>query len=170
MLFRSHKETHTAVLMNSQEDRIGAIKIKNNIAGFKRLSAYVETFRQNLTPIYGLEDVTHFGRDLAIYLLEKDCIVKEVNSALSYMERMSHATIKKNDTWDSQCICSVLIRRHEILPDAAPQDYYWTMRYLVNKRDSLAKATTKQVQQLHNQLPTGYPSYKEIFSEIESPT
>jgi len=165
-----HKETHTAVLMNSKEDRIGAIKIKNNITGFKRLSAYVETFRQNLTPIYGLEDVTHFGRDLAIYLLENDCIVKEVNSALSYMERMSHATVKKNDTWDSQCICSVLIRRHEILPDAKPQDYYWTMRYLVNKRDSLAKATTKQVQQLHNQLPTGYPSYKEIFSEIESPT
>ena len=53
-----HKETHTAVLMNSQEDRIGAIKIKNNIAGFKRLSTYVETFRQNLTPIYGLEEWT----------------------------------------------------------------------------------------------------------------
>ena len=97
-----HKETHTAILMNSKEDKIGAIKIKNNIAGFKRLSAYVETFRQNLTLIYGLEEVTHFGRDLAICLLENDCIVKEVNSALSYMERMSHATVKKNDTWDYQ--------------------------------------------------------------------
>jgi len=107
----THKEIHTAVLMDYMEESIGEIKIKNNISGFKRLYAYVEKFRKNLTPMYGLEDVTNYGRNLSIYLLEKDCIVKEVNSALSYMERMSYATVKKNGTWDARCICSVLIRR-----------------------------------------------------------
>lgn len=139
-----HKETHTAVLMNYMEERIGEVRIKNNIAGYRRLHAYVEKVRAGLTPMYGLEDVTHFGRNLAIYLQEKDCIIKEVNSALSYMERMSYATTKKNDTWDAKCINSVLILRQEILPEARP--LYWRIRYLVNRRDALVKATTKLLQ------------------------
>jgi len=165
-----HKETHTAVLMDYMEKRIGEIEIKNNISGFKRLHAYVEKLRKGLVPMYGLEDVTHYGRNLTIYLLENECIVKEVNSALSYMERMSYATTRKNDTWDSQCICSVLIRRQEILPEAKPLDYYWTMRYLVNRRSALIKATTKLVQQFHDQIQNVYPSYKGFFHEIECPT
>jgi len=165
-----HKETHTAVLMDYMEKRIGEIEIKNNISGFKRLHAYVEKLRKDLVPMYGLEDVTHYGRNLTIYLLENECIVKEVNSALSYMERMSYATTRKNDTWDSQCICSVLIRRQDILPEAKPQDYYWTMRYLVNRRSALIKATTKLVQQFHDQIQNVYPSYKGFFHEIECPT
>jgi len=60
--------------------------------------AYVEKCKKKLIPMYGLEDVTHYGRNLAIYLLEKDNIVKEVNSALSYLERMSYPSTKKNDT------------------------------------------------------------------------
>ena len=119
-----HKETHTAVLMNYMEERIGEVQIENNLNGFKKLYAYVEKHKKTLIPMYGLEDVTHYGRNLAIYLLEKDHIVKEVNSALSYMERMSYATVKKNDTWDAQCVCAVLMRRYEQLPNANPQDYY----------------------------------------------
>ena len=120
--------------------------------------------------MYGLEDVTHYGHNLAIYLQEKDCIVKEVNSALSYRERMSYATTKKNDTWDAQCICSVLIRRQEILPEAKPLDYYWTMRCLVNRRDALVKATTKLLQQFRDQIQNVYPSYKKFFHEVECRT
>lgn len=98
--------------------------------GFKHLYAYVEKRKGNLVPMYGLEDVTHYGRNLVIYLLEKTHIVKEVNSALSYMERMSYATVKKNDIWDAQCVCAVLMRRYEQLPNANPQDYYWTLNSL----------------------------------------
>lgn len=90
-----HKETHTAVLMNYMEERIGEVQIENNLNGFKKLYAYVEKHKKKLIPMYGLEDVTYCGRNLAIFLLEKDHIVKEVNSALSYMDRMSYATVKK---------------------------------------------------------------------------
>lgn len=162
-----HKESHTAVLMNYLEEPIGKIKIRNNISGFKRLYAYVQKYKEKLTPMFGLEDVTHYGRSLAIYLLEKDDVVKEVNSALSYMERMSYATTKKNDTWDAQCICSVLIRRQELLPDANPQDYYWTMKHLVNRRNALVKANTALLRQFHDQIQNTYPSYKKFFKHIE---
>lgn len=170
-----HKETHTAVLMTYMEERIGEIEIQNNLKGFQRLTAYVEKCQkkfkdETLTPLYGLEDTTHFGRNLAIHLLEKDCIVKEVNSALSYMERMSYPTTKKNDTWDAQCVCAVLMRRYEILPDANPQDYYWTMKQLVHRRNALVKTKSALVQQFHEQIQYEYPSYKKFFTDIECNT
>jgi len=170
-----HKETHTAVLMTYMEERIGEIEIQNNLKGFQRLTAYVgkcQKKQQNeeLTPLYGLEDVTHFGRNLAIYLLEKEYIVKEVNSALSYMERMSYPTMRKNDTWDAQCVCAVLMRRYEILPDADPKDYYWTMKQLVHRRNALVKTKSALLQQFHDQIQYDYPSYKKFFTDMECKT
>lgn len=44
------------------------------------------------------------------------------------------------------------------------------MRYLVNRRDALVKATTKLIQQFHDQIQNVYPSYKDFFHEIECPT
>lgn len=118
----------TAVLMTYMEERVGTIEIQNNLKGFQRLTAYVEKcqqkykekHQQNLTPLYRLEDVTHYGRNLAIYLLEREHVVKEMNSVLSYLERMSYPSAKKNDTWDSRCICAVLMRRYVlVLPEKA---------------------------------------------------
>jgi len=165
-----HKETHTAVLMTYMEERLGKIKITNNIAGYRRLKAYVEKIQGNRIPIYGLEDVSHYGRDLAVYLLDQEYIVKEVNSALSCMERNSYATVKKNDEWDARCICSVLSRRSDSLPDANPQDYYWTMKHLVGRRDALVKNTSALVRQFHEQIQKQYPSYKKFFTVIECQT
>lgn len=165
-----HKETHTAVLMNYMEEPIGEIQIENNLKGFERLYAYVEKFKQQYTPMYGLEDMSHYGRNLAIYLLDKNHVVKEVNSALSYMERMSYPTTKKNDTWDARCICAVLMRRYEGLPDANPQDYYWTLKQLVSRRDALVKTKSMLMRQFHEQIQYHYPSYKKFFHEIECNT
>jgi len=165
-----HKETHTAVLMTYMEERLGKIKITNNIAGYRRLQAYVDKFRGELIPLYGLDDVSHYGRDLAIYLLDQDYTVKEVNSALSCMERNSYATVKKSDEWDAQCISAVLSRRSAILPDANPQDYYWTMKHLVGRRDALVKNTSSLIQQFHEQIQKQYPSYKQFFHDIECQT
>ncbi len=165
-----HKETHTAVLMTYMEERIGAIQIENNMKGFQRLYAYVQKMKSHYIPMFGLEDVSHYGRNLAIYLLDKDYIVKEVNAALSYMERMSYAMTKKNDTWDAQCVCTVLMRRYERLPDADPQDYYWTLKQLVNRRNALVKTKGMLMRQFHEQIQYSYPSYKKFFYEIERQT
>ncbi len=170
-----HKETHTAVLMTYMEEKVGTIEIENNIRGFQRLLAYVEKCQsvseeKTLTPMFGLEDVSHFGRNLACYLLEKEYTVKEVNSALSYLERMSYPTMKKNDTWDAQCVCAVLMRRFENLPNADPQDYYWTMKQLVHRRNALVRTKSALLQQFHDQIQYDYPSYKKFFHEIECNT
>lgn len=170
-----HKEIHTAVIMTYMEEYIGEIEIQNNLKGFQRLTTYVEKCRmkhklEHLTPLYGLEDVTHYGRNLAVYLLDKEYTVKEVNSALSYMERTSYPTVKKNDMWDARCVCAVLMRRYELLPDADPKDYYWIMKQLVHRRNALVRTKSALLQQFHEQIQYDYPSYKKFFHEVECNT
>jgi len=161
--------------MTYMEEHIGEIEISNNLKGFQRLVAYVEKCQakkklKHLTPLYGLEDVTHYGRNLAVYLLDREHPVKEVNSALSYMERMSYPSVKKNDMWDARCVCAVLMRRYELLPDADPKDYYWIMKQLVHRRNALVKAKSALLQQFHEQIQYDYPSYKKFFFEVECKT
>ncbi|MBL1230387.1 IS110 family transposase [Enterococcus sp. BWB1-3] len=165
-----HKETHTAVLLNYLEEKQGEITITNTLQGFHKLENYVLKQKGKLIPIFGLEDVTHYGRNLSIFLLDKGYPVKEVNPSLSFMERMSYASTKKNDSWDAQCISAVLMRRSHLLPDANPQDYYWTMRHIVNRRNALVKSLGGLTRQFHEQLQVAYPSYKQFFHELTCAT
>lgn len=122
------------------------------------------------TAIFGLEDTKGYGRSLAVFLVEKGYIVKEVNPALSSAERKSKATVKKNDRWDAECITRVLHRDFEELPDAKPLDIYWTFKQLTNRRNTLVKSQAILKNQLHDKLSHHYPSYKKFFSEIDGKT
>ena len=97
---------------------------------------------EGLTPVFGLEDVGGYGRDLALYLIEQGYIVKFVNSSLSNSERNSYAMTQKNDSWDAQCVANVLIQQLPHLPDASPSDIHWVIGQLVGRRNALMK--TKQ--------------------------
>ncbi len=165
-----HKETHTAVILNCWEEKLGSLTISNRPNGFLKLRNLVNKLKGNLGVVYGLEDVHHYGRELSIYLLDREEIVKEVNSALSYMERMSHPMTKKNDEWDSQCIASVLIRRYKELPAAEPDDLYWTLKMILKRRNSLVRSLSLLSNQLHNQLKDHYFSYKQFFSDVTCKT
>lgn len=165
-----HKDTHTAVIIDCWEEKIGSITIENKPSDFTRLMNKVNKIAGNLTPVYGLEDVHGYGRSLAVFLIERGMIVKEVNSALSYMERMSYPTTQKSDDWDARCIASVLLRKLDTLPDANPQDLYWTIKMMVNRRDAIVKPITTLTNQLHENLNYNYPSYKKFFSDVNSKT
>ncbi len=149
---------------------IDSITIENKPSDFTRLMNKVNKIEGKLTPVYGLEDVNGYGRSLAVFLIERGMIVKEVNSALSFMERMSYPTTKKSDDWDANCIASVLLRKLDTLPDANPQDLYWTIKMMVNRRDSIVKSVTTLTNQLHENLNYNYPSYKKFFSDVNGKT
>lgn len=165
-----HKDTHTAVIIDWWDEKIDSITIENKPSDFTQLMNKVNKIAGKLTPVYGLEDVHGYGRSLAVFLIEKGIIVKEVNSALSFMERMSYPTTKKSDDWDAKCIASVLLRKLDTLPDANPQDLYWTIKMMVNRRDAIVKSITTLTNQLHEQLNYNYPSYKKFFSDVNSKT
>lgn len=60
------------------------------------------------------------------------------------------------------------MRRYKELPDANPNDLYWTLKQFVYRRDSLVKSATTTKIQLHEQLVKNYTSYKKFFCNIDA--
>jgi transposase len=163
-----HKDTHTGVIINCWNEKLDEITFPNIPSAFgdflKRVKKHV---KKGFTPIFGLEDVGGVGRSLALYLLEKEHMVKAVNSALSYSERKSYPTTQKSDSWDAECVARVLLSKLDMVPDANPQDIYWTVGQLMSRRTGLIKAHIALKNQLHSQLKHHYPSYKKFFCDID---
>ena len=166
-----HKETHTAVMLDCWNQKLGEITIENKPAQFHKLTRKVSRFvTEEKTAIYGLENAYGYGRSLAVWLLEKGCIVKDVNTALSYAQRKSVPMYQKSDSYDAEAVALVLINMLDRLPDAIPDDKYWTLSQLVHRRDNINIQQQRLKNQLHEQLCMAYPSYKKFFEDIGRPT
>ena len=162
-----HKETHTAVMLNCWNQKLGEITIENKPAEFHKLTRKVSRFvTEEKTSIYGLENAYGYGRILAVWLIEKGNIVKGVNTAMSYAQRKSVPMYQKSDSYDAEAVALVLINMLDRLPDAIPDDKYWTLSQLVNRRDNINVHQQKLKNQLHEQLCMAYPSYKKFFEDI----
>lgn len=64
----------------------------------------------------------------------------------------------------------ILVNKLDHLPDAKPNDLYWSIQQLVTRRNALVKAQSALKNQLHIQLSYHYPSYKKFFSEVDGKT
>ncbi|MCU5663447.1 IS110 family transposase [Bacillus cereus] len=166
-----HKEHHTAVIINCWQEKLGEIQFDNKPSAFSKFLLEVETYvSAGITVVFGLEDVGGYGRALAKYLVDHEQVVKEVNPALSFLERKSHVTTQKSDSWDAKCVARILINKLNQLPDAKPNDLFWSIQQLVSRRNALVKAQSALKNQLHIQLNHHYPSYKKFFSELDGKT
>ncbi|MDY8161639.1 IS110 family transposase [Bacillus thuringiensis] len=166
-----HKEHHTAVIINCWQEKLGEIQFDNKPSAFSKFLLEVETYvSDGLSVVFGLEDVGGYGRALAKYLVDHEQVVKEVNPALSSLERKSQVMIHKNDSWDAECVARILINKFNQLPDAKPNDLLWSIQQLVSRRNALVKAQSSLKNQLHIQLNHHYPSYKKFFSELDGKT
>ena len=164
-----HKETHTAVMVNCWNEKLEVVVIENKPSEFKKLAEKVNRKSRSLglNPIYGLENAYGYGRSLAVWLIEKDYTVKDINPALAYDQRKSAPMFRKNDEWDAYCVATVLINQLHTLPDAKPKDNEWTLSQLVNQREMLVKDGIRFKNGLHEQISMAYPSYSKFFSEID---
>ncbi|WP_410985973.1 IS110 family RNA-guided transposase [Bacillus paranthracis] len=166
-----HKEHHTAVIINCWQEKLGEIQFENKTSAFSKFLLEVETYvSAGVSVVFGLEDVGGYGRALAKYLVDHEQVVKEVNPALSFLERKSHVTTQKSDSWDAECVARILINKLNQLPDAKPNDLFWSIQQLVSRRNALVKAQSALKNQLHIQLNHHYPSYKKFFSELDGKT
>ncbi|WP_074625242.1 IS110 family transposase [Bacillus cereus] len=166
-----HKEHHTAVIINCWQEKLGEIQFDNKPSAFSKFLLEVETYvSAGITVVFGLEDVGGYGRALAKYLVDHEQVVKEVNPALSFLERKSHVTTQKSDSWDAECVARILINKLNQLPDAKPNDLFWSIQQLVSTRNALVKAQSALKNQLHIQLNHHYPNYKKFFSELDGKT
>lgn len=165
-----HKYVHVATLINCFNEKIVTITFNNDKKGYEHLLKTVEEYKQNLIPIYGLEDVKHLGYGLASYLLSKDCIVKHVNSNLTANERKKHPIITKNDELDSEYVAKSLLDELDNLPNVQSDEIYWTLKQLVKMRRAIVRNSVEIKNKLHAQLMHHYPNYNQIFTSIDGKT
>lgn len=166
-----HKEKHVAVIIDCWNKKLGEITFENRPSAFPELVKIVKKHsKRGKTPVYGLEDIGGFGRSLAVFLKEKDEVVKEVNPTLSSGKRKTRTTVEKHDSWDAECVARVVRDEWDSLPDANPLDQYWAIGQIVKVRAGEASHYTGNVRRLHQQLSYHYPSYKKFFSEVDGKT
>jgi len=167
-----HKESHTFVLVNCWNEHLKTITIDNKPSEFTKLWQKVQrvAIKHNLQPVYGLENSYGYGRSLAVWLIEKRAIVKDVNPSLAYDQRKSAPIMEKNDEHDAYSVATVLINQFHKLPDAKPEDAYWTLGQLVTRREVLVKDGVRLKNGLHSHVFVAYPSYHQFFSEVDGKT
>lgn len=167
-----HKETHTAVMIDCYNSKLGEITFANRPANFPKLVTKVKkcnTERKEV--VYGLENAYGYGRALAVWLIDKGYVVKDVNTAISHRQAKHRgAMYRKSDSDDAEAIALATLNMLDKLPDACPNDAYWSLGQLVHRRDNIMKQRTRLVNQLHEQLHIAYPSYKQFFNDISRPT
>ena len=167
-----HKETHTAVVIDCYNNKLGEITFLNRPADFPKLVTKVKKCNTDgKEVVYGLENAYGYGRALAVWLIDKGYLVKDVNTAISHRQAKHRgAMYRKSDIDDAEAIALATLNMLDKLPDACPNDAYWSLGQLVHRRDNIMKQRTRLVNQLHEQLHIAYPSYKSFFNDICRPT
>jgi len=164
----THKNTHTAVIINCFNEKLGEITFENRPSAFPALLQEVKkNTGKGISPAFGLEDTGSSGRALAVFLISNRKTVKKVNATYTHNERKKLTIMHKTDSFDAGCIAKVLLDNYDTLPDANPDDLYWTLGMLVSRRSALVKANVALKQQLHSYMVLHYPSYRRFFTVFD---
>ena len=160
----SHKDTHTAVFMDCFFEKLGEIVFDNLPYKFSDFLSQAKKLEQDgTTLLFGLEDVSVYGRQLTVFLTENNQPTKHVNAYLVAQERKSLSITQKTDSVDAECAARVLLSKLNELPDANPINKYWILRTLVVRRDFLIKNNVSLKYYLHDLLFAHFPRYGDVF-------
>lgn len=120
----------------------------------------------DLRLVFGVEDSANYGYNLARYLGEQGCDVKEVNPVKTDRQRDFYGQ-DKSDHLDALATAVVVLRAYDRLPDVKPvREAVQATRELSRYQEQLVKEKTAAVNRLHNLLANQYPGYKSFFSSI----
>ena len=167
----SHKDTHTAVFLDCFFEKLGEITFANLPSAFGSFLELAQKYQVEGTVfLFGLEDISSYGRNLTVFLKNNKQEVKHVNATLVARERKNQTITQKTDSVDAECAARVLLSKFSELPNANAQDMYWVLRTLVTRRNSLVKHRSSAKKQLHNFVTQHYPNYRQFFDKIDGKT
>jgi len=163
----SHKDTHTAALIDCFFETLGVISFDNRPSKFEAFLSQAEGLKADGTALmFGLEDASAYGRQLAAFLNGRGHQVRHVTAYLVARERKNQNITQKSDAGDALCAARVLLSKFGELPSVEPDDRYWTLRAMVTRRDFLVKNNVALKNYLHNILAARFPRYSDFFSDI----
>ena len=167
----SHKDNHTAVFIDCFFEKLGEIVFENLPSKFNAfLDNAVKLQAEGTTLFFGLEDVSAYGRMLAVFLKNNGQPVKHVNALLVARERKNRNISEKDDSVDAECAARVLLSKFNELPDADHQDKYWILRTIVIRRNAIVRNNISLKNNLHTLLTQHYPNYRNFFDSIDCKT
>ncbi len=164
-----HKNNHTAVLTNCFGQNLLELEVANSKKDFEKLVSAVEELskKENLVPIFGLEDSYGNGLRLATYLTGKGFKIKMISPVLVDRNRKYETHPEKSDSLDALGAAKVLIQRIDTLPNysiSRTDKISKEIKELVIDRGFLVKEQTRLKNQLHRLLHKSYNSeYKKKF-------
>jgi len=124
----------------------------------------------NLRLVFGVEDSGNYGYNLARYLIEQGCEVKEVNPRMTDRQRDFYGQ-DKTDHLDALVTAAVVLRAYDRLPDVKPvREAVQATRELSRYYEQLAKEQTAALNRLHKLLANQYPGHKSFFSRVNGIT
>jgi len=167
----SHKDTHTAVFLDCFYDKLGEVSFNNLPSEFGKFLSQAEKLKSCDTMLlFGLEDISVYGRTLAIFLKENGMTVKHVNAMLVARERKNQNIVQKTDSIDAECAAKILLSKLNELPSFDTQDKYWALRTLVSRRNFIVKNNMCLKNSLHTLLTQHYPNYRNFFKVLDCKT
>lgn len=167
-----HRETLEVVAIRFPEVTLIDQEFENTPAGQRALLQRAREVASvhNLQLTFGVEDSGNYGYNLARYLVEQECEVKEVNPVKTDRQRDFYGQ-DKTDHLDALATAAVVLRAHGSLPDVKPvREAVQATRQLSRYHEQLVKQQTAAINRLHNLLANQYPSYKSFFKPITGVT
>ena len=162
----THKNQHTAAVMNCFHQFLDTIDFPNNTNSFPDLISQIKSIDDNDRKlIFGLEDTQGLGRSLAQWLVQKGYMVKDVNPALTKRERHHSTNPDKSDEVDAKAIAEILFANQDKLPTIKEDEIFISIRRIYNRYNRLIKQSTEIKNELHTLLHQQYPEYEKFFSD-----
>lgn len=134
-------------MIDCYNQKLGEITFPNRPADFPKLVTKVKKCNTDAKEVvYGLENAYGYGRPLAVWLIDKGYFVKDVNTAISHRQAKHRgAMYRKSDSDDAEASALATLNMLDKLPDACPNDAYWSLGQLVHRRDNIMKQRTRSV-------------------------
>jgi hypothetical protein len=100
----SMRKAARLVVFNCFYEKLGEITFPNAPGAFPEFISSIQKFKpKGTTFIFGLEDISAYGRSLTVFLTKRKYQVKHVNVALVASERKSRNILHKTDSVDAEC-------------------------------------------------------------------
>ena len=162
----THKDSHTAAVLDGYFDVVSTVTFTNNKEGFARLETHLAKISREMDIIFGLEDSQGLGSFLAAYLVGKGYTALEINPVTTDRGRKHTVSRDKSDESDAIVIAKTLIRERKNLYPVRIERNSVALREMVGYRQLLVGEATRIKNRLHIAL---FNQYKGVLGCFGSP-